>query len=291
MKSSPLQSLFKATFYLVQTLSPQLGNQWGINLFFTPFRFKRPDYEQVLLKEAVIEKVPLALSISKPYYVKYTWGKGPTILLVHGWAGRGSQMASFAKPFVEQGFQVVAFDAFGHGDSPGKQTNLLEFCAIVKDIEKQCNGFHAIIAHSFGGVASGFAIYEGIRTHKFVTIGSPASMDYILKGFQKQANALPKTVASIVAYLEKKFERDIEDFSLKNLVAQANKPGLIVHDKQDKEVQYQQAEELAQYWKSSSLLLTEGLGHQRILRDSRVIEKVVHFLVQDEEPSHKRFLE
>lgn len=281
MKSSLLRSLFKTTFYLVQTVFPRLGSQWGIHLFFTPFRFKRPAYEQALLQGATIEKIPVSISEEKPYYVKYTWGQGPSVLLVHGWAGRGSQMASFAQPLVEQGFQVVTFDAFGHGDSPGKQTNLLEFYAIVKDIEKQCQGFHTIIAHSFGGMACGFAIAEGIQSHKLVTIGSPASMNYVLEGFQKQANALPKTVKSIVDYLENTFGRETDYFSLKNLVARVNKQGLIVHDKQDKEVHYTQAEELSRHWKSGTLFLTEGLGHQRILRDPVVIQEVVQFILQE----------
>jgi hypothetical protein len=37
----------------------------------------------------------------------YSWGSGPTILLAHGWSGRGSQLGAFVEPLVEQGFRLV----------------------------------------------------------------------------------------------------------------------------------------------------------------------------------------
>ena len=49
--------------------------------------------------------------------VAWSWGEGPTVLLVHGWEGRGSQMAAFAAPLAEAGFRAVAFDAPGAASS------------------------------------------------------------------------------------------------------------------------------------------------------------------------------
>ena len=40
----------------------------------------------------------------------YSWGSGPTVLLVHGWEGRGSQLSAFAPALVKAGFRVVAVD-------------------------------------------------------------------------------------------------------------------------------------------------------------------------------------
>ena len=50
----------------------------------------------------------------------HVWGAGPVVYLVHGWGGRGSQLASFVEPLLAGGFRVVMFDAPAHGDSdPG----------------------------------------------------------------------------------------------------------------------------------------------------------------------------
>ena len=44
----------------------------------------------------------------------------PSVYLVHGWGGRGSQLAAFVEPLVAAGHRVVLFDAPSHGDSdPG----------------------------------------------------------------------------------------------------------------------------------------------------------------------------
>ena len=47
----------------------------------------------------------------------HVWGDGPVVYLVHGWGGRGSQLASFVEPLLVAGFRVVMFDAPAHGDS------------------------------------------------------------------------------------------------------------------------------------------------------------------------------
>src|SRR2546427_4662875 len=32
----------------------------------------------------------------------WTWGHGPVVLLVHGWGGRGAQLARFVEPLVDR---------------------------------------------------------------------------------------------------------------------------------------------------------------------------------------------
>src|SRR5438105_1441963 len=50
----------------------------------------------------------------------YRWGKADRrILLVHGWGGKAAQFFSFVGPLLENGFEVIAFDAPAHGLSSG----------------------------------------------------------------------------------------------------------------------------------------------------------------------------
>ena len=44
-----------------------------------------------------------------------SWGAGPVVYLVHGWAGHRGQLAAFVPPLVAYGYRVVAFDAPSHG--------------------------------------------------------------------------------------------------------------------------------------------------------------------------------
>ncbi|WP_346114277.1 alpha/beta hydrolase [Nonomuraea maheshkhaliensis] len=55
-------------------------------------------------------------------------------------------------------------------------------------------------------------------------------------------------------------------------------PLLVVHDRDDQVVDLTGAEAITKAWPRAELLRTEGLGHQRILRDPEVVRQVVRFL-------------
>ena len=64
-------------------------------------------------------------------------GRGPsrpgsTVLMVHGWNGRGAQLGAFAPELVHAGFRVVTFDTPAHGRSPGRATNLPEISEAIQ---------------------------------------------------------------------------------------------------------------------------------------------------------------
>ncbi|MEM7345587.1 MAG: alpha/beta hydrolase, partial [Chloroflexota bacterium] len=281
MKST-VQMLFKMIFRLVEILMPALAGRWATSLFLTPIKNKRPDYESEFIQDAIIQKIPIVesydQSLTNPYYVKYSWGRGMPILLIHGWAGRGSQVAALAKPLVEAGYKVITFDALAHGDSPGKKTTLPEFVRVIQHIAAKEGKFRAMIGHSFGGVAMALAVNDGVEAEKLITIGSPASMAFIFEEFGKQINASHTSTKKIGTYIETLTQRHIDDFSLKNLVLTLTQPSLIIHDKNDKEVDYGQSLILANSWLGSKHILTENLGHRRILRDSNTISKIVEFI-------------
>ena len=54
--------------------------------------------------------------------------------------------------------------------------------------------------------------------------------------------------------------------------------GLVVHDVHDPDVPWTEAQVIAERWRDSRLIATEGLGHRAILRDPGVIGSVVDFL-------------
>jgi len=277
-----LQSTLKTTFGVTEKVAPTLAERWAIKLFVQPMKFKRPVREAELIQDAQIEQRPFQGFYARPpaqaYFVSYRWGSGPVVLLVHGWAGRGSQMATFAAPLVAAGYRVLTFDAPAHGDSPGKQTNLLEVSQIIQALSQEVGGFAAIIGHSFGGMAAGYAVRHGVQAQKLITIGSPATMDHVLTGFGEQINASPQMVQRLKNYLSTIAQQEVDTFSLAHTVATLDLPGLIVHDQQDRDVAYSQAQLLHQVWPCSRLLTTDGLGHRRILRDETIIAQVVDFV-------------
>ena len=53
---------------------------------------------------------------------------------------------------------------------------------------------------------------------------------------------------------------------------------LVIHDRQDTQVPWQQGAALAQHWPGARLLTTRGLGHGRILEDDQVARAAVDFI-------------
>ena len=275
--------MFRTTFKTTEMLFPVLAGKWAVRLFFTPRRFKRPHRELNFLKDAVLSKIPFRsdfkMGTHEDYYIRYEWGiKGPTVLLVHGWEGRGSQMGHFVKPLLEAGYRVISFDALAHGDSPGKRTNMLEFARIIGDIDNYSGGFDAIIGHSLGGTAAGYTIAEGVRARSLITICSPTTIEFIFNAFAEQIRASQETIRRLSQFLEDFTGKRSPEFSFVDFATKVAVPGLIIHDQDDKEIHYSQAKALHEHWAESKIFLTNGLGHKRVLRSQEIISETMNFI-------------
>ncbi|WP_231668320.1 alpha/beta hydrolase [Ralstonia solanacearum] len=71
-------------------------------------------------------------------------------MLCHAWGGRGTQLADFVPALLARGYEVLAFDAPGHGDSDGKQTDMVAYTRLIAWMAERFGPLHAIIGHSFG---------------------------------------------------------------------------------------------------------------------------------------------
>jgi pimeloyl-ACP methyl ester carboxylesterase len=56
-------------------------------------------------------------------------------------------------------------------------------------------------------------------------------------------------------------------------------PLLVVHDRGDAEVAWQHGLAIARAWRGAEFLMTDGLGHRRILKDPDVVAAAVAFVV------------
>lgn len=277
---------YQLLFRAVDLAFPELAARWAVRLFCTPRRYRKKEWESfprlALEEREIYFESHNRLERSPACYVRYQWGRGPAVLLVHGWEGRATQMAGFIKPLTNAGFSVITFDAPAHGNAPGKRTNLPEMAEVIADIEKQTGGFHAVIAHSFGGVVAAFAIRQGVRTARLITIGSPASMKYIFDDFQKKLKGSAGLMERFALAIERIARMPVSEMSPERIAAGFSQPGLVIHDRNDKEVDFHQALKLHANWKRSRLMLTENLGHRRILNNERIIAAVLEFVAAEQ---------
>jgi len=274
--------LYKFTFHITERVLPTLAAKWAVRIFCTVRKFKQFNTSGFSLKPSSEQKVifPSQYQMEKqsPSYVKYRFGKGKKVLLIHGWEGRASQMDRFIKPLVDAGFEVWAIDLPAHGNTLGRRTNLPEMVQAILHLADNIGKFHTILAHSFGGVVAINAIKAGVKTENLITIGTPASMKFILSDFKEKLQASDKLMIRFREEIENFIHQKFEDFSPDKILLKLSVVGLIVHDRDDKEVDYRQAVELHEKWPESKLILTRGLGHRRILRNRKMISQIIEFV-------------
>src|SRR5215468_8096629 len=117
-----LQSALRTTFPVLSAVAPPLAARLAGRLFATPPRHKTSEREWIVLSRAT----PGRVRCGRRTIATWSWGEGPTVLLVHGWGSRGARLHSFVEPLVAAGYRVVAFDAPGHGDTAGRTSSLPE---------------------------------------------------------------------------------------------------------------------------------------------------------------------
>lgn len=265
----------RMSFAIMEQISPFLSSRIAAFLFFTPIRFKAPVQEQKYLSDAKTKTITYKNNKVKVY----EWGDAKkAILLVHGWAGRATQVAHLAKPLIENGYKVYSFDAPGHGNSNGRHTHFIEFSEIIIELNNRFQDIESIIGHSMGGSACVHAITQGFNPKKCITIGAPASVNWVLKSYCKQLNLSDKIAEIIKTHLEKKFAQKFEDLSLRTMVKHIETPGLVIHCEDDVDAPVECAHQIHENWKNSTLLCTQNLGHRRILKNKEVAQQIIDFL-------------
>ena len=259
----------------VDMVSSQLAGYWAYRLWFGTHRFPEPKRENQWREQAKQftlphEYGPLAL---------YSWGEGPPVLLVHGWNGRGTQMGGLAARLVDAGYRAVAFDAPGHGRTPGNCSTIFRFVEAVNAIDNEVGPLTGIVTHSFGAMVITRALRDQLKTDKVVCINPATKFSLLKETFYGMLRIAPGTQSVFEQLLEKNYGADINKVISADVnAAELSIPALIIHDKNDSEVPWQQGALLADAWPGARFVQTQGLGHTRSLRDSATIQKTVNFI-------------
>lgn len=276
-RASLLQRLLVPSVRLLGTVSASLASRAAERLFFTPSRHRAPARERAVLRTAAREWIEFR---GKRIAV-WRWGRGPAILLAHGWSGRGGQLTSFVEPFVSTGFSVLTWDAPGHGRSEGGRSDLLEFAALIDLLARRESRVRAIVGHSLGGAAAVIACAGGAPAERVVLLGASADPADFFRWFLGIVGFDDVRSAATMARIERKFVfRWTEANVLRLASSLGHIPTLVVHDREDAEVPFGDAEEIARAWPGARLLATSGLGHRRVLRDPAVVTAVGRFLTE-----------
>lgn len=267
---------------------PALSARLALRLFFTTApRMAVRDADLATHREARRERILLRGS----EVVAYRWARGErTVLLLHGWQGRASQFAPLVRELVAEGFRVTSFDAPAHGASGGSDTDLRDWVEVASLLERTDGPFHAIVGHSFGGLAALTAARTSTPAPRVAVIAGAASPAAFLAEFSRTLRLSPAVAERFERRFAARFGLDAAGVAAAYDAARDPLPAetalLVAHDRADRRMPDADALRLhAAHGGRSTLLRTDGLGHNRILQADAVLDAVLDLARAGADPS------
>lgn len=257
-------------------VSPRLAGRVAERLFFTPGQPKSGPVDPVWHTGR-----PLAIHVSGRRVAAWRWGRGPVVLLLHGWNGRAAQLSSFVTPLLDHGFSVVALDAPGHGASGRGRSSAPQFAAAVKAVISATGPVVGLVAHSLGAAGAALAAADGTAVGRLVLVAPAADPPSWIPPFAARLGLTPAATEHLRAISERRLGRSWDDLHVPTLVGRLAKPVLVIHDRDDREVAWSDGAAVAAAAPGSEFLTTTGLGHVRLLREPTVVAAAVEFLARD----------
>lgn len=256
-------------------IAPALSAKVSRRVLMRPRRYAAKPWETAAV--AAAERIHFRFGLSG-----LRWGErdAPVVLMLHGWEGRASQFAHFVQPLVEQGRQVIALDAPGHGESPGEESNAILFAYAAVEAAAEIPNLEAVIGHSMGAGALAYAISLGLSPERVVLLGGPSSLRQVLERYADGVNLTTHARPHFFKAVERHTGVNPDDVDIRKIAESlGHLPALIVHDRRDSMVPFTDGEAVARHWKNAEFMPTDGLGHWRILSDAAVVARVTSFLV------------
>lgn len=258
-------------------IAPGFAAERLMRRYLTPSR-SQPRAEA----RAVLDRgTPLRLTFGRHRLAAWSWGAGPTVALLHGWGGNAGQLTPFVDSLVTAGFRVVAADAPAHGASPGDLSSLPDLARLVARLALDEGPLHAVVGHSLGAAAATLAMADGVDVERAVFIAPPVDGERWFHHFAARSGAPAAVTAEAKRRIAQYAGFDWRRLNLAVAIrqnARLNRPLLVLHDQDDRQVPWHAGAMVAQDWPQARLVTTRSLGHNRILRDPYVVEATVAFI-------------
>ena len=260
-------------------LFPELAGAWAERMFLTPPRMRDAAASALDL----IDARNTWLEHKGRQIAMFTWGarstEAPAVLLAHGWGGNAAQMRAFAFPLLQAGYRVIAYDQPAHGVSEGKLTGLPDFADVLGAVARHHGGIEAVVAHSLGGAAAALALAWGKTSFRKIVLVSPPSD---LVGYSRRFARwywMPEPVRQAMQNaIEERYGVRWEDIEVGRVAPRLGAKALVIHDRDDRLMPWTHGAAVARQWPDARLLLTDGLGHRRILGSERVTHAAADFI-------------
>lgn len=268
--------VLQACLGITQWLAPKLAVKMAALLFRTPLPTKRWTRGVKVPAGVRVETLPFE-NASVTLYHYPAPDDAPQVLMTHGWAGHGLQLAKVAEALGAAGWAVVLIDQPGHGRSSGWTGNLQQFSRALRFVGSRLGRLEAMVGHSMGAAAATHAVAHGLSVNKLALISSPASLTQETRTMANTLGLSDRVLADTISHIEARESVPFETVEATYLAPRIDAPTLVVHDLDDTTVPHAAAQTLVGSLRDPQLLTTSGLGHRRLLKDPGVVSIVAKF--------------
>jgi pimeloyl-ACP methyl ester carboxylesterase len=272
--------LIRTYFKLSSAVAPKRTGKLGFKMF-QKVRIKkirereRQFFDRAQKSTIPFKKEPLEIfELGNP--------EGQLVVLVHGWESNAGCMSKISDELVAANYRVVTFNLPGHAWYKSSHTNLLECYTALLTVLEELNPSEPIslIAHSLGSAISANALSRSnVQVDQLVFLSSPNKVEDVFLEFKEIVGMNQKAYDEMVKITNRLLEGPLSMLDVDANVPKINYDELlIIHDKNDRILSYENSKSIETIASNSRLLTIEDVGHYKMLWSKEVISKTVSFL-------------
>lgn len=272
---------YKAKIKTIGLVSPEKAATEAFDLFCTPFKTKKTTKIPPIFHHSLPVSVEVNGITVRGFQWKSELSSARKILIVHGFSSYSYKFEQYVVMLRKEGFEVLAFDAPGHGISDGKRINALIYRDAILAIEKQFGALYGIIAHSLGGLAASLAMEKmNHTTHRKLVLIAPATeTKRAIENFFALIPAKPAVIEAFEQLIIQLAKEPISYFSVPRVVKTLDAQILWVHDQTDTICAFKDVEPLLnETIPSTEFYITKGLGHNQVYKEASTRDRILHFI-------------
>ncbi|NQZ23394.1 MAG: alpha/beta fold hydrolase [Colwellia sp.] len=275
-KGLGLPALGRGFTGLMSIIAPKFSAFLGKNILMKPYAKRHYEFD-LLTPE---KEFNLQTSIGIAHVNLF--GSGSKIIVVsHGWGDSSHTFQQMILSLTQQGYMVAALDHIGHGKSSGNQSHLLSFVEtleiLIEHFNEEKMSVYGIVAHSMGAIATLNLPLYALENKKIILISSPINFFELMFEKVEQVGISRRLLTKVLESISHNYGK-----TWHQLTTESNREKLalditFIHDSQDRFAPIADVITFLEKEKTP-LITTEGLGHRKILGDTKVIENITQVL-------------
>ncbi|MBU2580342.1 MAG: alpha/beta hydrolase [Alphaproteobacteria bacterium] len=272
--------------------APALAGDMTYERFCVPrfSEYRTPDHLELVtrarhhLRRAKLTRVKTHVGETVVYELDPDGGVSRgSILVVHGWTSEASFMMALGEPLRRSGFRVVLVDCPAHGRSHGERTTLIDCAKALVHVADVFGPFDGVLAHSMGSLAALMAgvgahpLAHGVPFERYCIIAAPNKFSEVTGRFSARLGISAAAHRHFERQLSRIAHMSMRDYCGERFLKIVDKPVLVIHARDDQEVPFHNAVEMAESCRNATLMPFDGLGHRKVLYVPPVVRAVAGF--------------